>query len=187
MRGTLSEIVEKPIINIIMKECFPMYIQELRKLATDFPLVLVRPTLIMLNHEGEILLVKHSDDTWGLPGGLLEPGESVEGALKRELNEELDVCIDKLTLFKIFSGNGFRRISKSGAETHYVAITYLSESYSGYFRIDNEEVIEYGFFNPKEIPNETTGMIKEIINEYIKSEHYKGIIVGDIRDVHDFR
>jgi len=187
MRGTLSEIVVKAIIITNMKDCFLMYIQDLRKLASDFPLVLVRPTLIMVNHEGEILLVKHSDDTWGLPGGLLEPGESVEGALKRELNEELDICIDKLILFKVFSGNGFRSVSKSGAETHYVAITFLSGSYSGNFQIDNEEVIEYGFFNPKEVPNGTIEMIKEIINEYTASEHYKGVIVGDIRDVHDFR
>ncbi|OBZ07790.1 hypothetical protein A7975_29155 [Bacillus sp. FJAT-26390] len=65
-----------------------MYIQKLINRVPDLPLIMVRPTLILRNCNGLILLVKHCDGLWGLPGGLLEPGESVEEALKRELHEE---------------------------------------------------------------------------------------------------
>jgi 8-oxo-dGTP pyrophosphatase MutT (NUDIX family) len=147
-----------------------MYIQELRSRVSDLPLILVRPTLILINSNGLVLLVKHCDGIWGLPGGLLEPGESVEGALKRELYEELNINVDELYYFKVFSGDGFSRKGNSGAENHYVAITYTSRTYHGLIKIDNTEVIEYGFFHFDELPINTMSMTKEIILFYVNGD-----------------
>lgn len=49
-----------------------------------------------LEHEGEILLLrrlphKSSGDTWGLPAGKAEPGESWEQAMVREIREETGI------------------------------------------------------------------------------------------------
>ena len=52
---------------------------------------------IIRNSKGEILLGKRGKSAylyygyWGLPGGLIEYGETVEQAIKRELKEELGV------------------------------------------------------------------------------------------------
>ncbi len=52
---------------------------------------------IIRNSKGEILLGKRDKASftypnfWGLPGGLIEYGETVEEAIKRELKEELGV------------------------------------------------------------------------------------------------
>lgn len=52
---------------------------------------------IILNSKKEILLEKRSKNLfmypgmWGLPGGLIEYGETIEQAIKRELKEELGV------------------------------------------------------------------------------------------------
>lgn len=51
---------------------------------------------IVRDHEGRVLLSKrpdhkHQGGRWEFPGGKLEPGESPEAALARELREELDV------------------------------------------------------------------------------------------------
>lgn len=47
---------------------------------------------IILNDASEVLLVQlneYKDNEWNVPGGGVEPGESHEDALKRELSEEL--------------------------------------------------------------------------------------------------
>jgi len=54
------------------------YIEELRALVGNQPLILVRPSAAIVNQEGQILLVQHNDHTWGIPGGLMELGESTE-------------------------------------------------------------------------------------------------------------
>ncbi len=50
----------------------------------------------VIARDGRVLLSRRDRSThlaghWELPGGKMEPGESPEGALRRELKEELDV------------------------------------------------------------------------------------------------
>ncbi|BFH63057.1 NUDIX domain-containing protein [Paenibacillus azoreducens] len=154
-----------------------MYIEELRNRSGNLPLIIVRPTLILLNDEGSILMVKHHDNTWGLPGGMLEPGESVEDALKRELREELDIKINvnDLNHFQVFSDSRFY-ISQLGADTHYIAITYYTKQFKGKIKPDQVEVTDFGFFKPDEMPDQTMNMIKVIVKQFETSNHYKGVI-----------
>lgn len=50
---------------------------------------------VISNHEGKVLQLKstYGDKSWGLPGGGVEPGETVHQAIKRECLEELGVRI----------------------------------------------------------------------------------------------
>lgn len=56
---------------------------------------------VIQNPAGEILLLKadYGQQSWGLPGGALEPGETIHQALLRECHEELglDVSISYLS------------------------------------------------------------------------------------------
>jgi len=47
----------------------------------------------VLCHAGRIVLVGNSRGEWELPGGKLEPGESPEACVARELAEELDLLV----------------------------------------------------------------------------------------------
>ncbi len=56
---------------------------------------------VILNPDGQVLLLKadYGAKSWGLPGGALEPGETIHEALLRECREELgsDVLINYLS------------------------------------------------------------------------------------------
>nr|WP_321269630.1 NUDIX domain-containing protein [uncultured Tolumonas sp.] len=56
---------------------------------------------VILNSVGEVLLLKadYGSKSWGLPGGALEPGETIHEELIRECREELcsDILINYLS------------------------------------------------------------------------------------------
>ena len=56
---------------------------------------------VITNSEGKLLLLKqtYADKRWGLPGGGVEPGETIHEAIKRECFEELgiDIIINAFT------------------------------------------------------------------------------------------
>jgi len=58
---------------------------------------------VLHNKDQQILIAKRQSHQfmggfWELPGGKIEHGESPEVAISRELNEELGVIVDKLSL-----------------------------------------------------------------------------------------
>ncbi|SDZ95392.1 NUDIX hydrolase [Microbulbifer marinus] len=93
---------------------------------------------VITNETGEVLQLRatYADRSWGLPGGALDPGETIHEALLRECREELgrEVQIDYL------SGVYYHRVYSSHVfifRAHFTdsaAITLSSEhSELGYF------------------------------------------------------
>lgn len=58
---------------------------------------------IITNAQNELLVIVRKDDPgkgrWDLPGGFVDPGESAETALRREIKEELNLDIASMTYF----------------------------------------------------------------------------------------
>jgi len=80
-----------------------------------------------------ILLVERAKEPlkgyWSLPGGILETGEKLEDAVRREVLEETGLEIEPLSIFEIFE-----RImpDESGrTEYHYVLVDYLCRPAGG--------------------------------------------------------
>lgn len=64
------------------------YVKDLRELVGNRPLILPGAVAIILNDQNEVLLQHRIDGGWGLPGGLMELGESLEETARREVKEE---------------------------------------------------------------------------------------------------
>jgi len=69
----------------------------------------------ILFREGDILLAKRSPnrkaypDKWSLPGGHVEPGETLEAALVREIQEELAVLPSEYSMLGKIDDPNFQR------------------------------------------------------------------------------
>jgi ADP-ribose pyrophosphatase YjhB (NUDIX family) len=85
------------------------YIEDLREIIGTRPLILVGAVVGVIDEQGKILLQKRPEGIWGLPGGLLELGESAEDAGRREVFEETGVEIGQLQLVNVFSGKQYFR------------------------------------------------------------------------------
>ena len=100
---------------------------------------LVSAAALVTNEEGQILLVKSPWRGWEYPGGLIEPGESFEAALKREVYEEAGVQIEI---------TGFVGICKN-LERNIVNIDFTAR-YVGGTLTTSDESTEVGWFTKEQ-------------------------------------
>lgn len=142
------------------------YVDSIRRLVGNTPLILVRPTVLVINKLGEILLVCHNDDIWGVPGGLMELGESVEECAAREIKEEIGLTVKNLKLFGVFSGKELYAKLRNGHEYYNIVIGYLCTDYEGEINVDGHEIKSAKFYNINDLPENTDPFVKSKIKEY---------------------
>jgi ADP-ribose pyrophosphatase YjhB (NUDIX family) len=101
-----------------------------------------------------ILLMRRSDNAhWGLPGGYVEPGESVESAAQREVREETGYEIEVGRLVGVYSDPRAQVIDYGdGRRVH--AINLCFEAVAGAQRElgTPDETLELGFFASDALP-----------------------------------
>ena len=79
------------------------YIQELRKHIGHAPIMCTAGGVIIENDKNEILLQKRRDNNcWGIVGGAMEIGESIQETVMREAYEEAGIKVYDLELFGIY-------------------------------------------------------------------------------------
>jgi 8-oxo-dGTP pyrophosphatase MutT (NUDIX family) len=126
---------------------------------------------LVLDGAGRILLVQHSYVRgWHLPGGGVEPGETMRDALARELAEEGNI---RLTGTPSLHGIFFnRRVSRRDHVTVYVVHDFRQD---GPFE-PNREITAASFFALDALPNDTTAGTRARIAEVAcgapMSEHW---------------
>ncbi|WP_336881124.1 NUDIX hydrolase [Priestia koreensis] len=143
------------------------YIEDLRNIVGNQPLILVGVAVAVINETGEFLLQKRRDGLWGVPGGFIELGESTEEAGRREVLEETGIEVGKLDLVGVFSGKHHYVKLPNGDEFYPVTIAYVSkEIKGGNLKADGKETIEAKFFEANELPEELNPFIKNLIKQY---------------------
>ena len=60
---------------------------------------------------------------WSLPGGILEPGETLDEAIRREVLEETGLVVETAGIVEIFER--IMRDEAGRVEYHYVLVDYL--------------------------------------------------------------
>lgn len=144
------------------------YIMDLREIVGSRPLIMAGACLLVIDPQDRILLQLRTDNgKWGLPGGSLEPGETMEAVAKRELFEEIGLVAGNLQLFDIFSGEEFYYKYPHGDEVFNVIAAYICREYQGELHLDESEVKEVKFFEISDLPESINPPDKPIIKRYI--------------------
>jgi len=98
------------------------YFKNKFKIMKKYPNITVS---IIFRYKDKILILKHKGNVFSFPGGRMEWGESIFGALNRELKEELNYSLDSLRgepeLFGVWN-----YISKN-RKRHSVFINYIHQ------------------------------------------------------------
>lgn len=146
------------------------YCKTMREKIGNSPLIIVRPSVTIMNNKDEILLNRYKDGIWGVPGGILQLNESVEECIKRNVQDDLGLTINSLQLFGVYSGLELYTKPENGEdEYHIVAIGYLCTDYEGELSPDENQSIETEFFKFDQLPEETDPFIKNKLVELMEN------------------
>jgi 8-oxo-dGTP pyrophosphatase MutT (NUDIX family) len=142
------------------------YITRMRRLIGTQPLLLCGPAVMLLDPEGRVLLHLRADiDAWGLPGGAVEPGERLEEAAVREVQEEVGLICHSLELFGVYSGPELYYRYPHGDEVHNVTVAYLCRDFSGTIQVDPAEGRDARFFAIDDLPAAISPPTRPVLND----------------------
>jgi ADP-ribose pyrophosphatase YjhB (NUDIX family) len=111
---------------------------------------------VIFNGSREVLLEKRADyGVWGLPGGSVEVGESVQESLMREVYEETGIHISITRLTGIYSDPRKHSVAiyPDGYAVHFVTIVFECGRVSGGLRISSEST-DIGYFPLAALPDD---------------------------------
>jgi ADP-ribose pyrophosphatase YjhB (NUDIX family) len=123
--------------------------------------------VLIADRRGDVLLVERTDiPGWGLPGGLMEPGESFEATGRREVHEELGLTLRELNLLSVFSGPECYFRYDHGDEVYNVTAAYTAVTDENPV-INRAEIRSAVFFPILEIPEEVIAPELPIVRCYV--------------------
>lgn len=113
-----------------------------------------------IDPEGRVFLIKHSYvPGWHLPGGGVEPGETMLDALRREMNEEGNIDIGAAPDFFAMYFN-----PRDSSRDH-VALYVVRDFNQPSPPQPNAEIVAHGFFSRDQLPPDTTPATRARIAE----------------------
>ena len=120
--------------------------------------MVIRPGVAAVIFDGDGVLLQRRDDNgkWGLPGGGVEPGESVRAAIVREVREETGLEVEPLRLIGVYSDPANHQIVTypDGNVIHYVSSVFECAVRGGR-RTCGDESLELEYFAPHALPEDT--------------------------------
>jgi ADP-ribose pyrophosphatase YjhB (NUDIX family) len=129
------------------------YVKTMRKLIGNETLITIGCGAIIEDEKGSILLQHRKDkNNWGIPGGIMEIGETVVETETREVYEETGLKISDLELFGIYSGKRGIVEYKNGDRVYSVQIILRTTHYEGELKQDANESYEHRFFFRDQLP-----------------------------------
>ncbi len=123
-----------------------------RRRYPDAPLVGV--AAVVFNAAGDVLLVQRArpprQGQWGLPGGLIDLGETLIDGVQREVREECGIEVEMGDMVAIFEP--IHRDEGGEIEYHYVVVDYWARHIQGELRA-SDDALNAAWVTPGNLDN----------------------------------
>jgi 8-oxo-dGTP diphosphatase len=124
-------------------------------------------TALVFYPDNKILLIKRNTipfkGYWALPGGRIDPGETVDQTIVREVKEEtgLDVTIVRKV------GEYVEKGVKDDVDYEYYPTCFVVKPVGGEIKKQESEIQEIKLFNLNELPKPLAFVHEEMIKDYL--------------------
>lgn len=147
------------------------YIPWIRSYVGNQEIILNFSGGIITNQKNEILLQLRSDKKlWGLPGGAVEKGESVEHTAIREILEETDLQVEITSLLGIYSRYFDTYPNGDKAQTITTMFIFETIEIEGSHSAWNTETLDLRFFSRDNLPEIANQQHKDAIQDYFSGK-----------------
>lgn len=133
---------------------------------------------VLFVRDGKVLLGKRHDDpvkadselhgegTWTIPGGKMDFHERPMDGARREAREECNLMAMDLELISV----GDEQVH----DAHFITLGFLCRDFQGEPEVmEPDEITEWGWFDPKELPERVFPPALKIIKNYLDGVIYK--------------
>jgi ADP-ribose pyrophosphatase YjhB (NUDIX family) len=126
---------------------------------------------IIFDKNNKFLLTKRQDNgQWCLPGGAVEPGESVAEACEREVFEETGLHVQVKRLVGVYSHPDQLVVYQDGNKAFIVALHFEADVVGGELGL-SDETTDFGYFTLEETKNlEFLGRHRERIVDSLRDQ-----------------
>lgn len=129
------------------------YISSLREKIGHDRLMVPSVAAIIRDDQNRLLLQrKAGSEGWSLPAGAIEPSETPEEALRREVFEETGLKVLSADLVNAFGGRDFRYTYPNGDEVEYTVLVYRCSVRPSLSESIDPETVELRYFEEKHAP-----------------------------------
>ncbi|ATP39978.1 DNA mismatch repair protein MutT [Solibacillus sp. R5-41] len=106
--------------------------------------IIVTGGALIKDGTGRILLQKRSDyGDWGLPGGAMEPGESIEETMIREVKEETGINVKEYNFLSVYTGKRMMYVYPDGNEVVFVMFLFEVNIDAQGLLLDDGKTLDY--------------------------------------------
>jgi ADP-ribose pyrophosphatase YjhB (NUDIX family) len=130
------------------------FLRELRQKVGHALLMLPSVAAVVQDDEGRVLLVRTSrSGEWDLPAGCVDPDETPEHAVIREVREETGLIVEPTGLLGVGGGPDYRVQYPNGDVVGYVSAIYECRVTGGSVAADGTEALDARFFPIDALPS----------------------------------
>jgi 8-oxo-dGTP pyrophosphatase MutT (NUDIX family) len=125
-------------------------------------------TTVIRNSRGQLLCQQRGDfKRWGLPGGVLELGETLSQCAQREAAEETGLQVQSTRLIGVYASPDYDIVYPNGDQVQQITIALECTPVGGALQADGIESLGVQFFDPTALPDSLAIWYQHMVRDVI--------------------